>query len=95
MRNPENRYAVGVYTTASPNPASQMIVGHVPRELSRLFWYFLQHYGEITCVITGSRRRSLLVQGGLELPCIYKFVGKKKQPYKETTQIIDEMTCVY
>ena len=45
-------------------------VGHVPREFSRLFWYFLQTDGEITCEIT--------VKGGLEIPCSYKFVGKKK-----------------
>ena len=48
MGNPKDRYAVGVYKTASANPASQMIVDHVPRELSRLFRYFLQHDGEIT-----------------------------------------------
>ena len=52
--------------------------GHVPRNLSRLIWHFLQHDGKIMCEITSSRRQSLLVQGGLELPCTYKFVGKKE-----------------
>ena len=63
------------------------IVGHVPREFSILFWYFLQNDGEITCEITGSRRQSPLVKGGLEIPCSYKFVGKKKQ--KKPSKIID------
>ena len=60
---------------------------HVPRELSRLFWHFLQHNGEITHEITNSIRQSPLVQGSLELSFIYKFVGKKK--HTETLQIID------
>ena len=49
-------------------------VGHVPRELSRVFWYFLCHGGRVTCEVTGRRKRGK----GLEVPCAYKFVGNSK-----------------
>ena len=58
--------------------SDQVTVGHVPRSISRVCWYFIQHDGEITCKITGGRRRSDLPQGGLEVPCEYNFIGKKK-----------------
>ena len=76
--NTEDPHAVAVVKHDASSPGSQVTVGHVPREFSRLSWYFLQNDGEIMCEITGRRRRSPLVQGGMEIPCIYKFVGKKK-----------------
>ena len=60
--------------------SDQVTVGHVPRSISRVCWYFIQHDGEITCKITGERRRS--DQGGLVVPCEYNFIGKKKQTFK-------------
>ena len=72
LGNAEDEFAVRVIKNdpASLNP--ELTVGHVPRELSRLCWYFLQNDGEITTFeIIGSRRRSSLVQGGLEVPCLY------------------------
>ena len=50
------------------------IVGHVPRELSRSYWYFIRHGGAISCEVTGSRKRG----NGLEVPCVYKLVGSYK-----------------
>ena len=84
LGNLQDQYAIAV---CRGDAAGSRIVGHVPREFSRLFWYFLQNDGEITCQITGSKRRSPLVQGGLEIPCLYKFFGKKK--HEKTSQIID------
>jgi len=40
--------------------------------------FFLQHDGEILCEVLGNKRRSPLTQGGLEIPCKYTFIGKKK-----------------
>ena len=79
LGNPKDRYAVAVCKA----DGAASTVGHVLMELSRIFWYFLQNNGEITCKITGSRRRSPLVQGGLEIPCLYKFVGEKKHILRE------------
>ena len=51
-----------------------IIVGHVPQEISRICWYFLERHGAILCEITGHRQYSRdLVQGGLDVPCIFHF----------------------
>ena len=54
------------------------IVGHVLREISRICWYFIERGGEILCKIIGQRQRSVLLQGVLEIPCIYIFRGRIK-----------------
>ena len=48
-----------------------LIVGHIPNELSRICWHFIARDGEITCKITGQRQRSALLRGILEIPCMY------------------------
>lgn len=68
--NAEDPYAVAVVCGGDT-------VGHVPRQISAACSLFLQRLGSISCKITGSRRYSAdLPQGGLELPCIYKFRGE-------------------
>ena len=39
---------------------SDMVVGHVPREFSKLSWHFLRHGGTIACEVTGRRKCSPL-----------------------------------
>ena len=46
----------------------------VPREQSRVFWHFLNHGGKISCAVTGRRKHGK----GLEVPCVYKFLGSEK-----------------
>ena len=47
----------------------EVIVGHVPRELSRILFFFLRRLrSSIVCEITGRRKHGL----GLEVPCVYK-----------------------
>ena len=44
-------------------------MGHLPKFMSKLAHFFVKHYGEIRCEITGSKRYSSdLEQGGLEIP---------------------------
>ena len=44
------------------------VVGHVPRQFSRVFWHFLRHGGTIiTCEVTGRRKRGK----GLEIPILF------------------------
>lgn len=76
--NPEDCYAVAVMRSGS-------IIGHIPREISKTCFHFISHDGEIGCKITGTRQRSLLLEGGLEVPCVYTFKGKKKLVDKITT----------
>ena len=58
--------------------ADESTVGHIPREVSKVAWYLLTHGGEIACEVTGRRRRSVAPGKGLEVPCIYTFLGKPK-----------------
>ena len=54
-------------------------VGHAPREISRVCWYFLHKNGsEMTCIVNGDRRRSEVDGKGLVVPCVYIFKGKQK-----------------
>ena len=75
--NIEDQFSVAVYKEVNPGP--RVTIGHLSREISRLCWYFLEHDGEILCTITNDRKRhSPLEQGGLEIPCQLKFIGKMK-----------------
>lgn len=59
------------------------IVGHVPREMARIVFYFLQREGTGgACVIAGRRKRGR----GLEVPCVYEFFGPN--------QLITKLKCL-
>lgn len=51
-------------------------VGHIPRDISRVCWYFLERHNTITCRITDKRQYSSFRGKGLEVPCIIMFTGK-------------------
>ena len=62
--NSHDPYAVVVVTS------DNIIVGHLPRNISTLCHIFLRRSGNILVEITGKRRFSAdLPQGGLEVPC--------------------------
>ena len=69
--NVHDRFAVAVKKEG-------LMVGHLPREVSKLCWFFIRRGGTITCRVTGRRRRSRLEQGGLEIPCDLTFEGPLK-----------------
>ena len=54
--------------------SSEAIVGHVPREYSKLLWFFIHRGGSIVCKITERRQKG----NGLEVPCSYHCVGAKR-----------------
>ena len=66
--NPEDLYGVSVLK-------DDTIVGHVPHEKSRVVWYFLEYDGTVTCQIIDGRKHGK----GLEVPCMYRFTGKKRK----------------
>ena len=44
-------------------------VGHIPKFMCKLTYFFLKHYGNIKCEITGFKKYSKdLKQGGFEIP---------------------------
>ena len=56
---------------------ADVVVGHLPRQLSRILSLFLLENGTIDCVVIGGRRYSSnLPQGGLEILCKLIFNGK-------------------
>ena len=49
--------------------ATERIIGHLPRELSRYLYFIIFHGARIVCkVVNTHHRRSPLVQAGLEIP---------------------------
>ena len=72
VNNIHDNFAVAVLKNSNT-------VGHVPREISRVCWYFLHKSGsEMTCIVNGDRRQSEVDGKGLMVPCVYIFKGKQK-----------------
>lgn len=60
--NEEDPFSVALYSAAN------QVVGHMPREISRCMHYFLKRDGKLKIsVLSTKRRRSPIMQGGLEI----------------------------
>lgn len=66
--NPRDKYAVKLILLRGK---ADECVGHVPMEFSKVFHYFLKRGGTISAEVTGEK----FFDNGLEIPCVYKFVG--------------------
>lgn len=76
LDNESDRYAVAVKKDGT-------IIGHLPRKISQICSIFLRRGNSVTCRVIGHRRYSAdLPQGGLEIPCILRFEGEKKEVAK-------------
>ena len=78
--NEHDHYAVRVFKSGTGT------VGHVPREYSRMFYFFLQHCGRISCEVTGHRKKG----HGLEVPCKYYLTGGGKMVMK-AKEIVEDI----
>ena len=79
--NPRDRYALAIKKSGN-------IVGHVPHSISTVCSLFIRRGGAILCVVTGRRRYSKdLLQGGMEIPCKYCFLGNGKEIKKVESYI--------
>ena len=76
--NAHDVYAVTVLKNACT-------VGHVPREISRIFYFFLSHDGTIEAEVVGHRKKG----HGLEVPCWYTLNGKPKY-IKRAKKLLEE-----
>ena len=84
--NNRDRYAVAVRKDT-------LTVGHLPKRISELAWYFLRIGGSITCEVSGRRCYSYdLPQGGVEVPCLLKCSGEKDDvsKLKKLIKLADE-----
>ena len=69
-REPSNSYDIYAVSVQKEGHT----VGHVPREVSRVFSTFLLQGGNISCEVIGHRKFGK----GLEVPCCYKLTGGEK-----------------
>ena len=71
--NPRDHYAVAIKKNCDT-------IGHMPHNISTVCSLFIRRGGVIFCVVTGWHRYSRgLPQGGMEIPCKYRFVGNGKE----------------
>ena len=69
----EDRYAIAIIS-------NNQTVGHVPKFLSKLTFFFLKHGGTLTIKVMGERRYSFdLAQGGMEIPAEFIYKSQKKK----------------
>ena len=72
--NPYDRYAIAAVKQDHGN-LEERIVGHLPKEISRLVWFIMLHGAHVSLkVIDEAYRRSPLVQGGLEFPVLVTII---------------------
>ena len=80
--NPYDRFAI---KTATSNGAT---VGHLPKEISRVTKFFLDRGASMQVELTSKHyRRSPLVQGGMEIPCL---VTVKTPATLKNTELADK-----
>ena len=69
-------------------------VGHLPREFSRIAWYFLGRSGEISVEVIGRRRHCKQLCGGMEVPCQLEFNRSNKAQMKRLKELLANKTQV-
>ncbi len=68
--NAHDRHAVAIVKDYD----DQAVVGHMPRFLLPVSWFFIKRGGTIECTVTGHRKFGV----GLEVPCDYTYKGSKR-----------------
>ena len=55
--NRHERYAMAVYRSDAPG----IVIGHLPKEISKMCYYFIRHDGKISGKVTGRRQHFLWI----------------------------------
>ena len=85
--NPNDTHAVAINKDIAGDIKT---VGHIPRRISSISSIFIRRGGEIQCVVNGHRRYSAdLPQGGLEIPCVLKFISKDEKELAKTEKLVE------
>ena len=69
-------------------------VGHLPKDISCLAKYFIVHGGTIKCKVTGKKKHSKMLRGGLEVPCTYEFDMKGNAVAAIMRRLKDKLKCL-
>ena len=87
--NPRDRYALAIKKTRDT-------MGHVSHNISTVCSLFIRRGGAIFCMVTGWHRHSRdLPQGGIEIPCKYRFVGNGKEIKKVESYVTKSKAAHY
>ena len=81
FNNPMDKHAVKVVK-------GDETVGHLPREFSRIAWYFLGRSGEISVEVIGRRRHCKQLCGGMEILCQLEFNCSSKEQMKRLKELL-------
>ena len=81
--NRHDRYAVAIRV-------GNETVGHIPREMSNICYYFIQIGGHIRGEVKGQRQRSAIPERVCKIPCIYKFYNNNKCNKKKLVKLLKE-----
>ena len=65
------------------------IVGHMPRKIAQLSWFFVKRGGSIKSIVNGNRKKGI----GLEVPCDYIYSGPRRM--KEVAQSNRYLLTIY
>ena len=63
-------------------------VGHLPREYSRILWYFIARGRKICVEVTGRRRHCKQLCGGMEIPCRLVFTCSTKAKINRLKELL-------
>ena len=63
-------------------------VGHLPREFSRIAWYFLARSGEISVEVISRRQRCKQLCGRMEIPCQLELRCSNKLQMKRLKELL-------
>ena len=85
--NPHDTHAVAIKRMEGKRKRKQVIVGHVPLTLSRIFHLCLKHGGQISVKVTGKRRNKGI---GLEIPATYTFGHKKESKILKLRELLND-----
>jgi len=78
----EDKYAMAV-------KSDDKTIGHIPKDLSKITYFFLKKDGKFNVKITGPRQYSRdLIQGGMELPCTYTYSTTDEGLYGQLVELI-------
>ncbi len=80
-----DKFAVAVTKSAG---ASGVVIGHIPKEISEIVWWFLESGGVVQVEVIDSNRRPSLIPGkGLEIRCSLTFFGTLKRVCKAVAHV--------
>ena len=68
---------------------NDITVGHVPKFLSKLTYFYLKYGGTLTATVSGERRYSLK-QGGIELPADFKFCSTNSELQEQMGKMVGD-----